>query len=83
MGYVDESCPFCDASEVKVSFSTQGGNWKEHKYHVAAYCASCKATGPRTLIKIPNDEFVSRNAVEENPEFQKLALDSWNNRKRT
>lgn len=82
MEHEAEACPFCDETVIKVSFTSQGGNWKEHKYHVAAYCTSCKATGPRSLIKIPNDEFVSRDAVESNKEFQKTAIDAWNNRNR-
>ena len=77
-----KACPFCGKTDIRYSIkSTQVANRKP-AFHVTCYCNSCHCYGPRTLVKVDEDnaQYTLRYEVERNKELEKVAYDAWNKR---
>lgn len=75
-----KSCPFCGSSKLDYSIKTKG-----EYYHCVVYCKTCRAYGPRTLLKLKDNEHLYGGVGYNMTTLSKYnaletALEAWNSR---
>lgn len=74
-----DPCPFCGCTDIRYSIKTTTISYKR-AYHVTAYCNRCHCYGPRTLVKIDNEENFHRYDIEHDKKLEEAAYEAWNRR---
>lgn len=73
-------CPFCGGTKLDLSVKTRGDY-----YHCVVYCKTCRAYGPRTILKLDEGEYMYKHtsyneSVLSNHSVREKAADIWNKR---
>ena len=73
-------CPFCGYKNLDLSIKTKGDY-----YHCVIYCKSCRAYGPRTILKLDQNEHlygpirVNEKTLSKH-NIREKAAEAWNSR---